>query len=263
MRVRMSTKGDVNSHIKKIFDFVSSNNYIEAKTEVEGLRGDIAKHFITRDITMTDITNLLNGFQHSLSVGNGNDILKKEVLQEELSEIIKLLNNVEQKHTTNKYERLMEIYEDLVDDVQEFNEKERPEDAEAIKVEFREIRALESQFTGDTTEYAAYKDVVRQMGLCTGSLTNIVNSKLAGAALAKMLRHFEHLYPKIELLVASKLHDKEVVKMAEKALADDQIEQIQDLSDDGHNAEQIAELMGLDASVVEQSIFSGVDDESG
>lgn len=261
MRVRMSTKGDVNSHIKKIFDFISSDNYIKAKTEVEGLRGNIAKHFITREISMADITDLLNGFQHSLSVGNGNDILKKEVLQEELSEIIKLLNTVEQKHTTDKYERLMEIYEDLVDDVQEFNEKERPEDAEAIKVEFREIRALESQFMADTTEYAAYKDVVRQMGLCTGALTNIVNSKLAGAALAKLLRHFEHLYPKIELLMASKLHAKEVKKV-EKDLADDQIEQIKELSDDGHNAEQIAELMGLDASVVEQSIFSGGDDES-
>jgi uncharacterized protein YukE len=255
MRVRMSTKGDVNSHIKNIFDLISSDNYLGAKTEVEGLRGDIAKHFITRNISMDDITYLLNGFQHSLSVGNGNDILKKEVLQEELSEIINLLNSVEQKNTSNKYERLKEIYEDLVDDVQQFNEKERPEDAEAIKVEFREIRDLESQFMSDTTEYAAYKAVVRQMGLCTGSLTNIVNNKLAGASLAKMLKHFEYLYPKIEELIASKLHDKEVKETVKTPLADDQIEQIKDLSDEGNNAEQIAELTGLDASVIEQHIF--------
>jgi hypothetical protein len=258
MRVRISTKGDVNFHIRKIFDLISSDNFIGATAEVESLRGDVAKHFITRNINMTEITDLINGFQHSLRVGNGNNITKKEVLQDELSAIIIFLNGVERKNTGNKYERLMEIYEDLIDDVQNFNEKERPEDAEAIKVEFREIRSLESEFMGDTAEYTAYKDVVRQMGLCIGALTNIVNGRLSSAALGKLLKNFEFLYPKIEVLVASKLHEKDG-KIAEVEVAEDQIEQIKFLSDEGNNAEQISDLTGLDMSVVEQYVFGDID----
>jgi hypothetical protein len=258
MRVRISTKGDVNFHIKKIFDLISSDNFIGAISEAEALRGDVAKHFITRNIDMAKIADLINGFQHSLRVGNGNDITKKEVLQDELSAIILFLNGIEQKNTGNKYKRLMEIYEDLIDDVQNFNEKERPEDAEAIKVEFREIRSLESEFMSDTKEYAAYKDVVRQMGLCIGALTNIVNGRLSSAALGKLLKNFEFLYPKIEVLVASKLHEKDE-KIAEIEVAEDQIEQIKFLSDEGNNAEQISDLTGLDMSVVEQYVFGDID----
>ena len=258
MRVRISTKGDVNFHIKKIFDLISSDNFIGAISEAEALRGDVAKHFVTRNISMAEIADMINGFQHSLRVGNGNNITKKEVLQDELSAIILFLNGVEQKNTGNKYERLMEIYEDLIDDVQNFNEKERPEDAEAIKVEFREIRSLESEFMGDNAEYAAYKDVVRQMGLCIGALTNIVNGRLSSAALGKLLKNFEFLYPKIEILVASKLHQKNE-KVAEVEVAEDQIEQIKFLSDEGNNAEQISDLTGLDQSVVEQFVFGDMD----
>jgi len=262
MRVRISTKGDVNFHIKKIFDFVASDSFIMARDEAELLRGDIAKHFITRGMDMSEIANMINGFQHSLSVGDGNNITKKEVLQDELSTIILYLNGAERKNTGDKYERLMEIYEDLIDDVQNFNEKKRPEDAEAIKVDFREVRSLESDFMDDTVEYSAYKDVVRQIGLCIGSLTNIVNDRISGATLTKMLKNFEFLYPKIEALVASKLHDKndEIVVDKVEAPAEDQIEQIKYLSDDGNNAEQISELTGLDSSVVEQYIFGGTDE---
>lgn len=261
MRIRLSPKGDISYNIKQIFNHVSKERFSQAEASLTLLRANITQYYISRDMPIETISSHLNKLQTYLNATPRNIVFKQQTIYNRLKEVISSLNNGEKK-PSNKYEHLLQIYEDIQNDVEQFAKSKRYEDAESIRGDFTEIRNLEEEFQTDKAEYKLYQDIVRQIGLCNGTIIRLSFEKLSGSDAKKMYATFENLYPKIELLVASKKF-REEPKEEEEEMSDAKIKEIRDLSEHQKmNAEQIAEHTGASPSDIESVLF-GEENENG
>lgn len=260
MRVRLSPKGAIIHNVKDIFSYVSDENFFEATIVLKTLRADIIQYYVSRDMDMETITDQLNGLQITFNARSTNMLLKQTVIYEGLQKIIATLNNGDEKNKpVDKYERLMQIYEDIQDDIEQFGRTRKYEDAESIRGDFSDIRELENKFRSDDAEYTIYQELVRQIGLCNGTMMRASFETVDDSDMKKMYNTFENLFPKIESLLASK-EFREVTKKKEENLSESRIKEINDLVEQQNmNAEEIAKHTGLSKDAVESVMF-GEDD---
>lgn len=242
-----------------MFNHVSNERFSDAKTSLALLRADITQYYVSRDITMETIATQLNRLQTRLDANYGNVTLKQQLIYKKLREVIRSLATCE-KEPGDKYEHLLQIYGDIQGDLEQFVKSKRYEDAEAIRDDFTEIRNLDADFQTDKAEYKLYQEVMRQIGLCTGTIVRLAYEKRSGSEAKKMYSTFENLFPKIESLIASKKFREEPKE--EQDLSDTKIKEIRDLSKDQNmNAEQIASQSGIPQNDVESILFGEEENE--
>lgn len=259
LRVRLNPKGDILTTVKDLFLLISTEDFDKARVMVESLRSSIIQYYICRNMNREKIISKLNTFATVLMSNlRIHRHLKKKVAFDKLEEILTLLSTEDVKKTpSNKYDHLMQIYEDLQDDLEQFARLRRYEDTESIRGDFADIREMEPRFMTDDAEYTLYQDLVRQIGLCTGMLLRGSFSEKSGPDIKKMYVSFENLFPKFESLIASKKFRKVPKKDEEVSeISDSSIKEIHDLDElQGMNAEAIAGHTGLSQEIVESVLF--------
>lgn len=261
MRIRLNPKGAIIRSVKDIFKYVSDEQFSESTIALKKLRSDITQYYISRNMDMEIITDQLNRLQVFFNARHRNIIFKQQVIHEELQMILTTLNNGGGKKPGNKYERLMQIYEDIQNDLEQFGRSRKYEDAESLRGDFSDIRELEDQFMTDDAEYKLYQELVRHIGLCSGTIIRASFKTMDDSDMAKMYTTFENLYPKIESLIASKQFRK-VSKKEDEELSDSRIKEIKDLAElQGMNAEDIAGHIGISRDLVESILFEDGEEE--
>lgn len=255
MKLRLSPRGDIKYNVKQIFSLVSKGLFSDARESLALLRADLLQYYISRDMDTNTINGQLNRLQIRLEATHNTIPFKQKVIYKKLREIIKSLDADEQK-PSDKYEHLLQIYADIQNDVEQFAKSKRYEDAETIRGDFTEIRNLDDKFQTDHAEYKLYQDIMRQIGLCTGTIMRLSFEKISGSDAKKMYVTFENLFPKIESLVASKKFREEPKdEKPPEELADTKIKEIKDLMEQGMNAEQIVGQAGVSPEDVESIVF--------
>lgn len=258
MRVRLSSKGDILQYTKAIFDFVSVRDYKGAEPSINLLQSALTQYYVSRGLDRKNINTEIYYLRTCLRADQRRFIFTdiKEIAYNRLEHVLEALatEDVEQIKR-NKYERLLQIYENIQEDVEQFSRSRRSEDAESIRGDFADVRALEDQFATDDAEYTLYQDLIKQVGLCGGVLVRASFGEKGSPDMKKLYISFENLFPKIESLIASKKFRK-LSKETEWELPESKVKEINDLAEQQEmTAEEIAKHLHLSKDVIEDVLF--------
>lgn len=258
MRIRMQAKGDVYYDIQEMYNHLAMYDFFGVKERLTFLMNDIERHYLSRDMDITSITNKIHGFQYILNKG-GNRELKKKICYDKIRDIVRMLEGSDRDKVKDKWEVLQEIIEDLQDDVARWLKTGKPADVEAIRYDFDRVKELEPEFKEDMILYKRYQDVARQIGVCNAALIKLMYGSIGPTERGKKIRDFDFIFPKLEFLLASKVRPApEVQRVEQESLSEDQVNEIRFLSTEkGWSVEDICEHLGVDPSLVTQVIFGG------